>query len=58
MRLSYDLFLTDADNINDVMSEDFNSIRLDNVDENDVLTICGLSDKYGFTVAAFLSTKD
>lgn len=58
MKIAYDLFLTDANSITEVISEDSNTLRLDNVEEDDVLSSCEMSTKYGFTVAAFLCAKD
>lgn len=58
MKLVYDLFLTDTDTITEVMSEFSNTIRIDNVDEEDVCSFCELADKYGFTVAAFLRVSE
>lgn len=58
MKILYDLFITDTDTITEVMSDCSNTLRINNVDDEDVLTICKLSRKYGFTVAAFLSSSE
>lgn len=58
MNITYDLFLTDTTMIYEVMSESSNTLRLNNVCEDDVCLICKLAEKYGFTVAAFLGTNE
>lgn len=58
MKILYDLFLTDTDTITEVMSDSSNTLRINNVDDEDVFTICELSTKYGFTVAAFLTMSE
>lgn len=52
------LFLTDTDTISEVMTENSNTLRLDNVSIKDAETICKLSSKYCFVVAAFLNDED
>lgn len=58
MKILYDLFLSDSDCINEIMSEDSDTIRINNVDAEDVCTICRLGIKYDFTVAAFLTVSE
>lgn len=58
MKIQYDLFLTDTDVINEVMSENSNTLRINNVEDEDVFEFCELATKYGFTVAAFLTISE
>ena len=53
----YTLFLTDAESLEEVISVDRNTLRMDGVTESDAKVICEMGEKYGFTVAAFLSTE-
>ena len=53
----YTLFLTDAESLEGVISVERNTLRMDDVTESDAKVICEMADKYGLTVAAFLSTE-
>lgn len=54
----FDVFVTNADNINDVCEPDYDSLRFDCLNAKEAEDLCRLARKQGYTVISFLRIEE